>query len=161
MPRRRFVRVAAALAAAGLGVSALSACTAASPIKTKKPYAASDGVRAQFDTNLRAENLMLLTEEKGAPAQLYGALVNNSTEPATFIVAVEGIDPVQVKVPGNSIVHLPQEGAAPVAGNFTPGGTIPASASTDRGGSVSLNVPVLDGTIPPYDEVLPSAKPSS
>ncbi|MDO4605957.1 MAG: hypothetical protein Q4B12_01380 [Bowdeniella nasicola] len=161
MPRRRFARAAAVLAAAALGVSALSACTPASPIKTKKPYAASDGVRAQFDSTLRAENLMLLTKEKGAPAQLYGALVNNSTEPATFIVAVEGTDPVQVKVPGNSTVHLPQEGATPVSGEFTPGGTVPASASTDRGGSVSLHVPVLDGTIPPYDEVLPTATPSS
>lgn len=153
MARRSSLKLAAiaAVCAAGLG---LSACTSASPILTTKSYAASDGVRAQLSEHVRAENLMILTEGPGSEAALYGALVNNSEEPVTFTITVGDLPEQTVEVAPGAVVSLPQDGEESASGDYQPGATVEGSVATSQTGSHSVQVPILDGTIPPYDEYL-------
>lgn len=153
MARRhpRTLAAIAALAVAGLG---LSACSAASPITTSKSYAASDGVRAQFSKHLRAENLMVLTEGPGSPATLYGALVNNSEEPATFTIKVGELPEQTVEVAPMTVVNLPTEDAKSGSTQAKPGATVAGQVGTTATGAMNVSVPVLDGTLPPYDEYI-------
>ncbi|MDO5727589.1 MAG: hypothetical protein Q4Q03_06670 [Bowdeniella nasicola] len=146
-------RVLAIIAAGVLATSALAGCTALSPVKTQKSYAASDGVRAQFD-NLRVENLMILTAEAGAPAQVYGTLVNNSDQDATFTVQLGDAVVIEQRVSAQSQVTLPTDESEAVRGDFQPGAMVDGVVKVD-GGMEDVAVPVLDGTIPPYDEYLP------
>lgn len=147
-------RLLAAVSAAVLAMTALSGCTALSPVKTQKSYAASDGVRAQFG-DLRVENLLLLTAEKDAPAQVFGTLVNNSTAPATFTIELADQVIVEQEVAADSQVKLPVDESATLQGDFQPGATVDGVVKTDSGDLQNVAVPVLDGTIHPYDEYLP------
>jgi hypothetical protein len=74
-------RLAAAGVVALVGV-ALTGCSATNQITTAKAYSASDGVRAELG-DVTAENLLVLTSAKGAPAALQGALTNRGTAAVT------------------------------------------------------------------------------
>lgn len=150
MPRR----LLAGLIAGMLALSALSGCTPLSPVKTQKSYAASDGVRAQFD-DLRVENLLVLTAEPGAPAQVFGTLVNNSHQPATFTIQLGEQVIVEQEVAADSQVKLPLEESPVLEGDFKPGAMVDGTVKVDSGDMQDVAVPVLDGTIAPYDEYLP------
>lgn len=147
-------RLLAVVIAGMLAMTALSGCTPLSPVKTQKSYAASDGVRAQFD-DLRVENLLLLTAEQGAPAQVFATLVNNSDQDATFTIQLGDEVVVEQEVAADSQVKLPLEEGTALQGDFQPGAMVDGTVTVDTGGSQEVAVPVLDGTIPPYDEYLP------
>ncbi|MDO5700461.1 MAG: hypothetical protein Q4P36_03205 [Bowdeniella nasicola] len=144
------------LFAASLGLivaaSGLGACTAASPTMTAKSYAASDGVRIEFNTALSVENLMILTAGSAADASLHGALVNNGDEPATFALTIgEGNEQLRYTVEAHSVVNLPADDDT-IAGSYTPGAVTPVQIDAEGAGLREAAVPVLDGTLPPYDE---------
>ena len=69
-----------------------------------------------------------------------GTLLADVTVPARGTVTLGTRQEEQVRVPD---VPVP------------PGAVLQLTVGTDRGGSVTAPVPVLDGTLPPYDPLVP------
>lgn len=169
VPARLSLRtgVAAALAAGLL----LTGCSATNPIETSKDYDASDGVGVTIG-ELRALNLLVLTEGAGEPGVLHGAVVNDGAEDVTLTITIggagvtEGADAATVEVPaGETVLLTDAEGAdtalvAVAATPAAPGDLVEVALTSDVAGSASLRVPVLDGTLPGYATSLPTAAPT-
>lgn len=143
---------AAALAAAPLAALLLGGCGFASPIQTQQTYSASDGVRVSLADGVRIENLMVLTSAEGEAGQLLGAVVNGSADDARVSISVSG-DVTNVRVPAGETVSLLEESEPITAVEAPPGATV--EASIEFRGTTVRAIPVLDGTIPPYDEYMP------
>ncbi|WP_448070852.1 hypothetical protein [Georgenia yuyongxinii] len=148
-----------AIAATALGAAlALAGCSVANPITTQMEYAPSDGVRVEVTDGVVVENLMVLTESEGAEGRVVGAVVNRSGEPAVVTLSLgEGASAVPVRVPAGGTADLLADGVTVPSVGVPPGAMLPSTVGAEGAGQVSVDVPVLDGTIPPYDEVLDQA----
>ncbi|NUU18876.1 hypothetical protein HP550_16610 [Cellulomonas humilata] len=162
-PRPRTLRataLAAGLAVAGL---VLAGCSATNPMTTEDQYSASDGVRVTLG-DVRASNLLVLSAAEGDVGSLQGGLVNESSEDRTVTLAV-GDEQTTVELGPKETVLLgagraQEEGFAEVtfpAIEVPPGGLLPITVSTPEAGSVDVQVPVLDGTLPEYASAVPTA----
>lgn len=144
------------LSLAAVAVSALvtSSCAWASPVQTQVQYAPSDGVRMVLDEagDVRIENFLVLTEAEGSPAQPFGTVYNSSGEDAAIGIQIGGTTS-DVAVPAGGEVRLEEELEPFQSADAIPGATI--EAVVDFGGAVTRTVPVLDGTLAPYDQYLP------
>lgn len=163
--RRRPVPARAAMRTGlvvGLGLvlgAGLSACSATNTITTDRSYQASDGVGVDLG-DVTATNLIVLAAEEGAPGTMLGAVSNAGSSDAelTFMTPDSG-GPVSIDVPaGETVVLGPDDEAVdleevPVA----PGAYLEVSVSTDQGGTSSVRVPVLDGALPEYADLVPDA----
>lgn len=144
------LRTSAGLVLAAL---ALSSCAWASPDSTNISYAPSDGIRVELNDagTVRVENLMVLTAGEGEDAQLFGAVVNDTSEPVTVTIEAAGAKN-EIDADPASVVRLEEE-----TDTFT--GDVPPGATTvitlTHMGAFTAHAPVLDGTIPPYDQYLP------
>lgn len=148
-----------------LGLGALvaglvSGCTFTAEIANLEPYDPSDGVGVTID-DVAVRNAMLITSDGGA-ANLVMTVVNKSGEPAEMVVQFgEGasaqtatlILPAQPELtqigttPDNQLIF---EGEGVVAGALFPVYIQQGTAQGER-----LNVPVLDGTLPEYELLVP------
>jgi hypothetical protein len=150
-PRRRL----AVAALASLAVAPLAACQSSHPI-TAEPYAASDGVDATLGS-VRAGNLLVLAAADGAPGTVLGSLTNDSDRAVTVQVGLEddltSIDvapgATELLGPDDTEVAVP---AVPVA----PGALMALRLSADAEGTTTVQVPVLDGTLPYYATLVPT-----
>ena len=156
-----------ALAAAALVVG-LAAC---SPITTQEPYAASDGVQVDLGGQIAGQNLLVLTTAEGEPGLLLGALTNDGTSPTAVTLQV-GSTAVALQLEPGHTVLLSAPDATPTATlsvtnislaavEAAPGSLTDLTLSTPESGAVSVEVPVLDGTLDPYDDVLSRAPETS
>lgn len=149
---------AKALGLALVAVLALSGCSLAASITTSEPYAPSDGVRAEVGGVL-AQNLLIITPAEGEEAVLVGSLTNtNSGRVAVELARDNGEgESVSLRVDGNSTERI---GVAPgrtlvvAASQVAPGGLADVRISIYDGDSVTVAVPVVDGTLPEYQGVL-------
>ena len=159
-------------AVAGLVVAAaltLTGCSATNPITTIADYDASDGAGAAVG-NVRALNMLVVAEAVGEPGVLTGALSNDGAEDEDVTVGIGDDEPVEVTVPGGGTV-LVGVGDAPAryatvdvpvtAVDAPPGGLATLRVTTASGGTVELQVPVLDGALPEYAAVLDSIEPGA
>jgi hypothetical protein len=147
----RPVVIGAALALA----AALSGCSVTNQITTEVPYAASDGVRATLG-DLTAENLLLVAEAADTPAALQGALTNRGDDVLNVQLALGGATE-RVRVESGATVLLGgtegEEIVFDTAG--APGATVEMTLSTGAAGEEIVPVPVLDGTLPEYADLVP------
>lgn len=136
-----------------LSLAVAAGLTACSPITTQKPYAASDGLRVEVGEDLTVQNLLVVTAEQGARGAVQGGIVNNSATDATV-----RIDTLTFDVPAGSTVLLGGthgEDAFLDAVAVAPGANLPLTVGT-AGSETEVPVPVLDGTLPEYAELVPS-----
>ncbi|HLS25928.1 MAG TPA: hypothetical protein VK063_08655 [Beutenbergiaceae bacterium] len=129
---------------------------------TVNQYAAGDGARGDLGNQLSLENLMVLTEDQGAPGQLVGGVVNHWEQPAEVSFTAEELgETLSATAPGGETLLLnpEQESVVLSAVPVPPGAILEMQVSTPEEGSVTIPVPVLDGTMPPYDEYLPQEMP--
>ena len=148
------------LAAAGvvaLAALALTGCSATNEITTAKAYSASDGVRAELG-DVTAENLIVLTTAKGAPAALQGAFTNRGTTAVTVSLTdgTAAIGTVRVDPATTVLVGGDAGKKITFAASDAPGGVTPLTLATGSGGSLTVSVPVLDGTLPEYATLVPT-----
>ena len=147
-------RVLGAAAAAAFALT-MSGCAFASPVSTQLEYAPSDGARvvlSQGGSEVRVENAMILTAGEGEPAQLFGMVANDSAEDATISIQIQ--DAVnEIDVPAGGTADLSTEVDPYDDVSVQPGATVEAEFTYD--GVVTHHIPVLDGTLAPYDEYLP------
>ncbi|EYR63840.1 lipoprotein [Actinotalea ferrariae CF5-4] len=159
---RRATRTGRLAAGTLLAASALiTGCSATNPITTDIAYPPSHGLPVDISETAGLVNLMVLTAEEGGTGALYGAAWNNNTVPVDVTVALpDGTVLGTVAVPAGGTVTLgsAQEEQVRVPDvPVPPGAVMELVVGTDRGGQVTAAVPVLDGTLPPYDPLVPVA----
>ena len=170
---RKFATVAVA-ASLLLGTAG---CTFMNPIASRIEYAPSDGTQASL-TNVDARNFLVLSDDKGNAA-LFGSLVNRGLDSTS--VKLQYTDATSKETKQAFYTLLPAQkldfgynGTSPL--NFNLGGkpgevvSVWVSAGTENG--KEMNVPVLDGTLAEYSDLVkqlggstpavePSATPSA
>lgn len=164
----------ALVAATLLGVSG---CSYINPITTDVPYAASDGLQVEIGDQVTGSNLLVLTAEQGEPGVLLGAFTNRTNEPTTVTVQAQGgtdqpIVDVRLKPHETVLLGPPNAERRQVTGSASrmsatnpqiatvparPGALVSITLSTPRSGEQQLQVPVLDGTLPAYEDLVPVA----
>lgn len=163
-PRPRTPRL---LALAGVTAAALvlAGCSATNPITTQDEYAASDGVRVTVG-EIRGDNLLVLSDGDGGPGVLHGGIANDGSEDERVTLTFEGSEPTTVDVPAGGVVLLDgtdEDGRVDVrlaAVDTIPGGVVTLTFGTDTWGASTIDVPVLDGTLPEYAGLVPTATPT-
>lgn len=162
--------VLARVVAVAVAVVALSACSAINPITTNKEYQASDGIRVDLGEDVEGINMLVVTTAKDAPAVLTGSIHNASAEAVTVTLSIDGTIAANVEVaPNSTAVVGTGEGQTLVQGvsPAAPGGLAPVWFGTEELGATQVQVPVVDGTLAPYDQIvdsippLPAASPSA
>lgn len=158
------------LAGVLVGVLAL-VLAGCSPITTQGAYAASDGARAELADQVRAENLLIVAAAEGDPGVLAGGVTNLGSTPTTVSVSV-GEQTVELPIEAGHTVLLgapdAQESATMRRADVIveavpgpPGSLVPVALSTPESGSMTVSVPVLDGTLPEYAALLPTLVPET
>lgn len=166
-PRLRPARPAAVLGLTAALV--LTGCSATNPIQTLGQYDASDGLGAEVG-DVQLLNMLVVAEAEGSAGVLSGALSNRSSDDQDVTLTVAGGEPVDLDVAAGSSVLL---GATDAPTGYTseqvgvdavdapPGGLTTLTVTTSRGGTVKIQVPVLDGTLPEYAALLDSVASAS
>lgn len=147
-------RRTASVAAAALLAVGLTGCGAVNQQATTMHYAASDGI--VFDVaDVEVRNLLLVTNTADEPARAIGSLINDTSEPASVELVVDGTS-TKIKVPAKTSLKLeddenktviPQAGAAP-------GSHVDATLKVGSN-SVQESIPVVNGALPEYRPFLP------
>jgi hypothetical protein len=147
---RKFAAVAIA-AAVALGTTG---CTFTSPVASRKIYDPSDGVNATVG-KVMVRDFMYLTNAAGQGA-LFGSIVNQDVDAVATTVSIHAADSsstaaIPVSVGAGEKLDLGYNGgqAIPLGINVK-AGTIEVVHVTVGSDQVSLNVPVLDGTLSQY-----------
>lgn len=152
----RSASLVAAIAVAAAAV--LSSCSATNPITTTKDYSPSDGVSITLG-DVTARNMLVVTAGAGETGALQGT-VANSSDSEIAVTLTSGSHKV-------GVITVPANGAVQIGGDtgktleFTvpepPGALTTIGAATGPGGSTSVAIPVLDGTLPEYATLVPTA----
>jgi hypothetical protein len=152
---RKFATVAVA-ASLLLGTAG---CTFMNPIASRIDYAPSDGTQVNLDT-VDARNFIYLSDGNGHAA-LFGSLVNRGLESTsvklqyTDAASKETKDAFYTLLPAQKL-DFGYNGTSAL--NFDlggkPGQTVTVWVSADSKTGKSMNVPVLDGTLAEYSELV-------
>lgn len=154
-PRSLRIACVAVVAATAL----LGGCSQMSPQTTQLQYAASDGVMGESGP-LSVRNLLLVTDDAGQQATVVGTLVNSSDQKLSVELGTAsggpGTAPIEVEAGG--VVTLTADGQRIVVPIQSGAGTLVPFVLTAGGTQLSLNVPVLDATLPEYSTLTPGTK---
>lgn len=159
------------LATAALGVAVLlgaTGCAFITPQSTKIQYSASDGVNVPDSGPLKIRNALIVTDEEGAAGSMIAAIVNETSDPQVLNLEIgDGADAQKatVRVPANSSVSLgnPDSDTPPLIIDsvpVAPGANLPVYFQSGDGQGVLYDIPVLDGELPYYGDLLPTVTPS-
>ncbi|WP_426625622.1 hypothetical protein ACPPVW_06075 [Leifsonia sp. McL0607] len=151
LARRRVTAAIVGIAVLGL----LSGCDLLAPQETKNISETADGVNGDIGA-IFIGNAVLLTSDPSGTTSLVATLVNEgesnedvriSTESGTETVTVKPAESVQVGTSDGQSVTFEGLGAKPGSLAFV---TFETSTETE-----TLNVPVLDGSLPQYQDLVP------
>lgn len=136
-----------------------SGCNFTSPVASLEMYAPSDGAQAELG-NVKARNLIYFVDNKGNYG-FFGAFVNSAANPETFNLGFKTRSGERVfqqyNLAGLDVVNLGYQNqpSLKVDLDANAGDIVDVLLQSDSG-SVSINVPVLDGTLPEYRELVES-----
>ena len=142
----------------GLALSAaLTGCSATNVIQTDRTYSPAEGVAVDLG-DVRLVNLLAVTTASGEPGALSGAVTNDGTVPAQVTLTAGG-DSATLDVPAQGTVYFGTGGDTGERVELSsvdaaPGAMLDLTVATDTAGGASVQVPVVDGTQPPFDAVL-------
>ncbi len=181
---RRPARLARLGFTLAVAVLALTACELGNPATGTSPYPASDGTDGTITdpaggTNISLQNFLLVSEGRGQPGNLVGAIANDGRASVTVSLTLYKDDSAatasqsdgesSVEVPAGGLVTLGQPAAvatgaaAPslVLGSTPqpPGALLTLRAQTAAGGSVQFTIPVM-APVGPYSSLKPTAAPT-
>jgi hypothetical protein len=147
------------MATAAIGVSLLSVtgCGYINPQQTAEQYSASDGIRADVGP-LQIRNLMIVSTGEDKPGRVIGAVYNSSSNDVKLTLNGAAGSQTEISVAKNSYTLL-NETTDPAILSTT--GGIPGSLvavkfkESGTGQDTEAKVPVLDATLPEYQEYLP------
>jgi len=147
----------------GLGVlvaGLVSGCTFSAEIANLEPYDPSDGVGVTLE-EVAVRNAMLITSD-GGDANLVMTIVNSSGADTEMVVQFgEGANAqtATLMLPAQPV--LTQIGTSPENQlvvsdeNIVAGGLFPVYIQQGNAQGQQINVPVLDGTLPEYELLVP------
>ena len=151
-------RLVASAALSAVVLLGTTGCTFITPQSTKIEYSASDGVNiSATDGPLEVRNAMVIATEDGATGNLIAAIVNPTAQNATLTIEIEGLAPLTVRVGPNDTLSLGAN-AEPVridGLNTQPGATVEMYFQSGDATGAAAEVPVLDGTLPYYADLVP------
>ncbi|MGF3056872.1 DNA modification methylase [Microbacterium sp. YY-01] len=150
-------RLVASIALSALVLTGATGCTFITNQATTMQYSAGDGVNVSGDGPVAVRNAFFVVNDDGTVANFIGALVNSTDEQQTLTIDIDGVGKVTIDVAAGESLSL--------GANDEPlrveGFTVPAGAnatvyfqSGDAEG-VRTQVPVLDGTLPYYSDLVP------
>jgi hypothetical protein len=119
-----------------------------------------DGVAESVSDDVSVRNFIVFAAEEGGPGVLVGALANHGREDVEVTLSPEGGAPVTVDVPARGTVLLGGENGETFeidAVDAAPGALLTITASAPGGGDVPIQVPVFDGSLPEYADLVPEA----
>ena len=154
-------RFIASLALGALVVAGTSGCAMLSTQATQIQYSASDGVNIPDSGPLQVRNVLIVTDEEGLDGSLVAAIVNTTSESQTLNIEWgEGSSKSteEIRVPANSTVSLGTEETDPLqleGIDTKPGANLPMFFQSGDGEGVLFDVPVLDGALDYYGDLLP------
>ena len=147
----------------GLGVlvaGLVSGCTFSAEIANLEPYDPSDGVGVTLE-EVAVRNAMLITSD-GGDANLVMTIVNSSGVDTEMVVQFgEGASAQTATLMLPAQPALTQIGTSPenqlvvTDENIVAGGLFPIYIQQGNAQGQQINVPVLDGTLPEYELLVP------
>lgn len=162
------MRAVVSLALAGSVLTGLTACNFYSPQSTLLKYDPSDGVGGTVGP-LSVRNALLVTSD-GTRATLVVSVVNDTAKAQSLEVQYDSTDPeatngrmtTRLLVSARSTMQVGHTGSQVVLENIdAPAGSLlPLYFQTGNSEGQELEVPVLDGTISTYTDLLPSPSPT-
>ncbi|GAA4660566.1 hypothetical protein [Arthrobacter cryoconiti] len=162
-PGAKRVQRLSLIAAIGIGAMAFTGCSAINPQSTTVVYSASDGVRMDMG-HLELRNVLIISGEAGGPGRVLGTFYNTSTAPITLTISGAQGSQTEVSIePGVPLVLNGKSDKAILSTvKAAPGAleTIELRQSAGATETGTLNVPVLDGTLKEYKNLVPTAMPS-
>ena len=149
-----------ALAATSLAVLTGAGCSTVNPLTTQLEYIPADGEVVNLGETVTVANVLIAAEEPGAPGNLVARIVNEGTDSVTVVMESDEVEAdVRVRVPAGGSVEIGPEGDETVLleeVDAVPGTLIPFRAGIPGTELVEdLLVPVYDGTLPRFEELLP------
>lgn len=157
-------RLAASLVLSALVLTGATGCTFITHQASTIPYSPSDGVNIDDTAGpLQVRNALIVATDDGELGSLVAVIVNPTDEHATLTVEIEGTAPVTVNVPAGRTVSLggTDEPVRIDPLGVTPGATVATYFQSGDATGATAEVPVLDGTLPYYEDLLPSAMPTA
>ncbi|AQY02326.1 hypothetical protein QE375_001974 [Microbacterium foliorum] len=157
-------RLVASAAISALVLLGATGCTFITPQSTEVQYSASDGVNvSDSDGPIDVRNAFIVANEDGSVGNFVAAVVNPTTEKATLTMTIDGLDPFTVSVPAGKTVSFgaDEEPLRIEDLDTMPGATIEIHFQSGDGAGTKTEVPVLDGALPYYADLVPSATKST
>ncbi|MCK6067515.1 MULTISPECIES: DNA modification methylase [Microbacterium] len=154
------------IASAALGVAVLlgaTGCAFITPQATTIVYSPADGVNIPDSGPLKVRNVLIVSEGDGEAGNMIAAIVNETDEPHTLNIELgEGasVEKATVRVPAKSSLSLgnPSDDTPPLELENIEGpagSTVPVYFQSGDSEGVLYEVPVLDGALDYYNELLP------
>jgi hypothetical protein len=151
-------RAVASVAVAALVLLGTSACNFVAPQATTDSYAPSDGTQTTVG-DVKVLNAMLITED-GEEASLVASIINPTTSRVQLKVQYEsGSERIDQKftIGAGDVQKLGGDGMDLILRDIAakPGDLFPVYLQYGDAEGKQLMVPVLDGTLPEYEALLP------
>lgn len=161
-PTVRRIPRAVVLAATSLAALTSAGCSTMSPLTTQLEYVPADGEVVRLGERVTVANALIAAEEPGAPGNFVARVVNDGVDPVTVLIASEELDvDLSVRVPPGELVEIGPEGDEELLieeVEAIPGTLIPFAAALEGTDLVEdMLVPVYDGTLPRFEELLPES----
>ncbi|MCC3280255.1 hypothetical protein LJ754_13960 [Arthrobacter sp. zg-Y40] len=158
-PKNR-VRRAAAAGVIALGMLGTAGCSAVNEQATTREYSPSDGIVENVG-DLQLRNLLVVSNGNGDPGRLIGTVLNDSSNSQSFTLAVGG-STLTWNLPAGDKVVFEEESPERVTVSAV---EVPAGDGIDAqlqmgAEKTGLNIPVVNGDQPFYQQYLPSPTPS-
>jgi hypothetical protein len=148
------------IAAIGIGAMAFTGCSAINEQSTTKIVAVSDGVEATMGS-LELRNVLVISNGNDAPGRVLGTFYNNSQSDITLTISGDQGSQTEVTVkPGVPLVLNGDTDTAILSTVTAPAGATEVLQLRQSGSDTaakSLTVPVLDGTLAEYKNLVPTA----
>jgi hypothetical protein len=153
-------RTARLLTSFGIGAAIVlgsAGCSWLAPQATAIEYSPSDGVSVPDSGPVDVRNALIVADESGNAGNLIAALVNTSSEEQTLLITI-GDDSQTVQVPADESISLgvDEDPLLFEALDSLPGSTVDVIFASGDATSVLQPIPVLDGTLPYYEEFVPT-----
>lgn len=151
-------RLVASAAISALVLLGATGCTFITPQSTEIKYSASDGINIpDSDGPLEIRNAMIIATEDGSTGNLIAAIVNGTDKAEVLTVDIEGSDSLTLRVGAGDTVSLGAN-AEPLRIDdldVKPGATVEVYFQSGDATGASAQIPVLDGTLPYYADLVP------
>ena len=144
---------------ASMTVLGTAGCNLMAPVTSLKTYAPSDGAQGDLGS-IHARNLIYFTDNAGNSG-LFGAFANSSNEDAQFALGFYNkagkLNFRAFTVKAHQVLNFGYQGKNPLKINLTgkPGDIVSVYLAAEEL-PVTINVPVMDATLPEYQEAVDS-----